>query len=100
MKNIIANIDKTFENRVRLGVMSVLMVNERVDFNTLKEMLDVTDGNLASHLRALKKNGFVEVRKQFIRKKPNTSYKATDKGKDAFKQHLEAIERLITETNK
>lgn len=95
MKAIIENLNKAFENRVRLGVMSVLMVNEWQDFNTLKELLDVTDGNLASHLSALEKAGYVEVRKTFIGKKPNTSYAATEAGRTAFKDHLDALEALL-----
>lgn len=95
MKEIIENINKAFENRIRLGVMSALMVNDWMDFNALKELLDVTDGNLASHISALEKAGYVEVRKVFIGKKPNTSYAASDEGRKAFKEHLDALESLI-----
>ena len=95
MKHIISHLNKAFENRVRLGIMSVLMVNDYVDFKTLKEMLDVSDGNLASHLSALEKREYVEVKKQFIGKKPNTSYKVTVEGGLAFKSHLNALEKLI-----
>lgn len=95
MKEIIENINKAFENRIRLGVMSALMVNDWMDFNALKELLDVTDGNLASHISALEKAGYVEVRKVFIGKKPNTSYAASDEGRKAFKDHLDALESLI-----
>jgi len=97
MKDIIANISKVFENRVRLGIMSVLMVNESYDFNSLKETLDVTDGNLASHLKALEEKGMITVNKQFIDRKPNTSYSVTDKGIIEFRQHLKALENLIRE---
>jgi DNA-binding HxlR family transcriptional regulator len=96
MKDIITNINKLFESRVRLGVMSVLVVNESADFNTLKETLDITDGNLASHLSALEKNKYVKVKKKFIGKKPNTTYTATEQGRKAFKEHLDALEMLIT----
>ncbi len=95
MKTIIENLNKAFENRIRLGVMSALMVNDSMDFNALKELLDVTDGNLASHISALEKAGYVEVRKVFIGKKPNTSYSASDDGRKAFKEHLDALETLI-----
>jgi DNA-binding HxlR family transcriptional regulator len=95
MKDLIANINKTFESRVRLGIMSVLMVNESYDFNSLKETLDVTDGNLASHLKALEEKGMIKVIKQFIGRKPNTSYAATEEGISEFKQHLKALESLI-----
>lgn len=79
--------------------MSVLMVNEWVDFNTFKETLDVTDGNLASHLSALEKQQFVEVRKSFIGRKPNTSYRASAYGRKAFQDHLNALESLIRSKN-
>ncbi len=95
MKSIIEKLNKSFENRVRLGIMSILMVNEKTDFNTLKDMLQVTDGNLASHITALEKSDFIIVEKQFIGKKPNTTYKATDLGKKAFSDHLDALENLI-----
>ncbi|MDX9696141.1 MAG: transcriptional regulator [Bacteroidales bacterium] len=95
MKDLLVNINKTFENRVRLGIMSVLMVNESFDFNSLKETLDVTDGNLASHLKALEEKGMIRVNKQFIDRKPNTSYSATELGIAEFKQHLKALETLI-----
>ncbi|MFN6946696.1 MAG: winged helix-turn-helix domain-containing protein [Cytophagaceae bacterium] len=95
MKNLINNLNKAFENRIRLGIMSVLMVNDWVDFIDLKEMLDVTDGNLASHINALEKTNYIMVRKSFIGKKPNTSFSATEEGKNAFKEHLNALESLI-----
>jgi DNA-binding MarR family transcriptional regulator len=75
--------------------MSILMVNDRVEFSTLKEMLDITDGNLASHISALEKAEYVEVKKQFIGKKPNTTYTVTKAGKKAFNEHLDALEKLL-----
>lgn len=95
MKNYIEDLNKAFESRMRLGIMSILMVNDFVDFSALKEQLHVTDGNLASHLSALEKLEYVAVRKQFIGKKPNTSYTTTSAGKKAFSEHLDALERLI-----
>ncbi len=95
MKNIIQDLNKVFENRIRLGIMSVLMVNDWVDFKTMKDLLEVTDGNLASHAAGLEKAGFIEVKKQFVGKKPNTSYRATVKGRQAFTDHLSALEQLI-----
>jgi len=97
MKDLISNINKVFESRVRLGIMSVLMVNDTYDFNSLKETLDVTDGNLASHLKALEEKGMIKVSKQFIGRKPNTSYSATETGITGFRQHLKALENLIKE---
>jgi len=98
MKDIIENINKLFESRVRLGIMSILLVNESADFNSLKEMLEVTDGNLASHLSALENNKFIKVNKKFIGKKPNTTYSVTNAGKKAFAEHLDALEHLIKNT--
>ena len=95
MKNIILNINKAFDHRIRLGIMSVLIVNEYADFNTLKELLGATDGNLASHTKALEKVDFIKVEKQFIGRKPNTKYLATDLGRMEFKKHIEALEKLI-----
>lgn len=95
MNRVIGELNKAFESRVRLGIMSILTVNDRVDFNTLKELLQVTDGNVASHLTALEKFKYIDVKKQFIGKKPNTSYAATRMGKKAFSDHLDALEKLI-----
>lgn len=95
MKTIIEDLNKAFDSRVRLGIMSVLFVNNTLDFNALKEYLDVTDGNLASHLKALEKEGFILVKKTFIGRKPNTKYQITTKGKLAFELHLNALENLI-----
>lgn len=99
MKNYIEHLNKAFESRIRLGIMSILMVNESIDFANLKEMLDITDGNLASHVSALEKLEYVSVNKQFIGKKPNTTYAATALGKSAFIEHLNALESLIKKTN-
>lgn len=96
MKNIIQNINKAFDHRIRLGIMSILMVNESTDFTALKELLGVTDGNLASHVKALESENYITVEKQFIGKKPNTRYLATKEGKKAFREHIEALEKLIT----
>lgn len=95
MKKIITNLNKAFDNRVRLGIMSVLMVNDWVEFKNLKEMLGLTDGNLASHIKALESQEFIEVRKQFVGRKPQTTYSATIKGRKAFTEHLDALEALL-----
>lgn len=95
MKNYIHHLNKAFENRIRLGIMSILLVNDRVEFSALKEMLDITDGNLASHISALEKLEYIEVNKQFVGKKPNTTYAVTKAGRKAFNEHLDALERLL-----
>lgn len=99
MKIFLGDLNKAFESRVRLGVMSILLVTDAVDFATLKERLQITDGNLASHLSALEKLNYISVSKQFIGKKPNTSYSATAAGKKAFSEHIDALERLIKQRN-
>ncbi len=88
-------LNKAFESRIRLGIMSVLMVNDDVDFSTLKSLLEVTDGNLASHTRSLEEQGYIRCEKQFIGRKPNTRYSVTDEGRKAFKQHVQALSDLL-----
>ena len=95
MKDFLHQFNKAFESKVRLGIMSALMVEDRMDFNNLKDILQVTDGNLASHLKALEKAEYVEVQKKFVGRKPNTSYLATEEGKKAFRAHLDALEELL-----
>jgi DNA-binding MarR family transcriptional regulator len=94
-KGIITNLNKSFDNRVRLGIMAVLVVNDWVEFKQLKEVLGVTDGNLASHITALEKKDLIEIRKMFVGKKPQTSYRVTMVGRKAFQEHLDALEALI-----
>lgn len=95
MKIAIDDLHKAFESRVRLGIMSALAVNDSLDFTSLKEYLDVTDGNLASHLKTLEKEEFIGVEKTFIDRKPNTSYYMTDEGEKAFEEHLKVLEQII-----
>ena len=95
MREILKDLNKAFENKVRLGVMSALMVNDYVNFNTLKELLDVTDGNLASHLKSLESSGYISFKKEFHGRKPNTRYAATKQGRQAFVRHIKAIEQLL-----
>lgn len=93
--SLIQNINKAFDHRIRLGIMSILMVNDQADFKRLKELLGATDGNLASHTKALEKEAYIKVEKRFIDRKPNTRYSATKLGKLAFQKHIEALEKLI-----
>lgn len=95
MKISIDDLHQAFESRVRLGIMSVLAVNEHLDFTSLKEYLDVTDGNLATHLKKLEKEKFITVEKSFINKKPNTKYFMTEEGKKKFENHLAVLEKII-----
>lgn len=95
MKEILKDLNKAFENKTRLGIMAALTVNDYLDFNTLKSLLEVTDGNLASHLKSLEKSGYLVFRKEFLGRKPNTKYSVTDAGKDAFEKHIKAIEQLL-----
>jgi len=95
VKISLEQFDKAFESRIRLQIMSVLVANENYDFNSLKELLSVTDGNLASHLKALEKQEYITVNKSFLGRKPNTQYTASENGRSAFKKHLQALENLI-----
>ncbi|MDE6483335.1 MAG: transcriptional regulator [Rikenellaceae bacterium] len=95
MKPLLDNINKAFENKARLGIMSVLSVSESVSFVRLKELLGLSDGNLASHIRGLEEAGYLTTRKQFIGRKPHTSFSITQKGRSAFREHLAALEALI-----
>lgn len=95
MKVSIDDLHKAFESRVRLGIMSALAVNDTLDFTSLREYLEVTDGNLATHLKKLEQEGFIEVEKTFIDNKPNTSYYMTPEGKEAFNEHLNVLEQII-----
>ena len=95
MSTLLDGFDKAFENKVRLGAMAALMVNEALDFQRLKELLQVTDGNLATHLRTLEEKKYVTYEKAFSGRKPRTLYRATKKGQLAFKRHLKAIEDLL-----
>lgn len=95
MKLDLENINKAFESKVRLGIMSVLMVNETVDFVSLKGLLELTDGNLASHIRNLEELGYIRSSKQFIGRKPNTTFSVTSEGREAFKKHLAALEDFL-----
>ncbi len=98
MLNPINNLNKLFDSRVRLGIMSALMVNDVLNFNELKELLEITDGNLASHIKSLEENNIIKVEKGFIGRKTNTTYKITRAGEKAFKAHLEALEKMIRAT--
>lgn len=92
---MIENLNKVFDSRIRLGIMGALLVNTEVNFNHLKEVVGVTDGNLASHLKTLEENGYIKVQKGFIGRKTNTVYTATKSGEKAFRQHLDALEKMI-----
>jgi len=95
MKNEIEKLNKIFDSRIRIGIMSILMVNEQINFIELKELMEATDGNLASHLKTLEDNGFIKIQKGFIGKKTNTVYSVTKAGEKAFRSHLDALEKII-----
>ncbi len=95
MSTLTDGLHKAFERRIRLGIMSILAVNDTLDFNALKDYFDVTDGNLASNLKALENENFIGVKKSFVGKKPNTKYFMTKPGRKAFNDHLKAMEKLI-----
>ncbi|HTG66548.1 MAG TPA: transcriptional regulator [Flavobacterium sp.] len=96
---IIDKLNKDFESRVRLGIMSILMVNDWIDFTEMKTLLSITDGNLASHSSALEKAEYIEIKKEFVGKKPKTSYRVTNRGRAAFNEHLNSLEKLMKSNN-
>jgi DNA-binding MarR family transcriptional regulator len=95
VKDLLIHINKVFENKVRLGIMSILMVNDYVDFNRLKDLLGITDGNLASNIKSLEKNNYITISKEFLDKKPHTTYRISDTGRNSFIKHIEAMEKII-----
>lgn len=100
MKNPFELLDKILEHRVRLQIMSVLVANPSYDFTALKELLDLTDGNLATNIKVLEKEKYIGVTKSFVDRKPNTRFKVTEKGRAAFKKHLDALEALVRQQKK
>ena len=100
MKNPFEHLDKVLEHSVRLQIMSVLVANDSYDFNSLKDILGLTDGSIASHIKALEKEKYISISKSFVDKKPNTKYKATERGRTVFKKHLDALEELIKQQRK
>ncbi|MGL4631497.1 MAG: winged helix-turn-helix domain-containing protein [Leadbetterella sp.] len=94
--DFLLNFNKAFESKARLGIMSVLTVNDELSFNALKELLKLSDGNLATHLRALEEVGYVVFLKEFVGRKPITNYRVTEEGRKAFTDHLNVLEKLIT----
>jgi DNA-binding MarR family transcriptional regulator len=94
---ILEGLNKTFESKIRLGIMSVLVANESADFATLKSLLGLTDGNLASHTRSLEEAGYIRCEKKFVGRKPNTTYIITSSGREAFTAHINALENFLKE---
>lgn len=99
MKDPIQQLNKIFDSRIRIGIMSALAVNEALNFNDLKELMDVTDGNLATYLKTLEENNYIKVQKGFIGRKTNTTYSITKNGEKAFRAHLDALEEIIKKLN-
>lgn len=100
MTNPFDKLDKTLEHSVRLQILSILVVNEFYDFNSLKEVLNLTDGSLATHIKALEREKYIVVNKSFVDRKPNTRYKISERGRQAFKKHLDAMETIIKQQKK
>lgn len=95
MRKEIEQLNKVFDSRIRIGIMSALMVNEAINFNDLKALVDATDGNLATHLKTLEEHIYIKVEKGFIGRKTNTLYSITKAGEKAFRSHLDALEKII-----
>ena len=99
MKDPIQQLNKVFDSRIRIGIMSALIVNDSLNFNDLKALIDVTDGNLATHLKTLEDNEYIKVQKGFIGRKTNTTYSITKAGEKAFRAHIDALEAIIKKLN-
>ena len=90
--------ERLLYDRIRLGIMSALSVNRTMSFAELKELLDVTDGNLSKHARRLEDAGLISCKKAFAKRVPRTQYSLTAKGKRNFARHLQHMEALIEAT--
>jgi DNA-binding MarR family transcriptional regulator len=97
-EHIAVKLNKAIHQKARLGIMSILMASEEAEFNYLKERLKLTDGNLSTHLSILEKEKFVRIKKKFIKKKPKTLCQMTERGRQAFKEYLENLEKIIRST--
>ncbi len=95
MRKELEQLNKIFDSRIRIGIMSALIVNEDINFNDLKALIDATDGNLATHLKTLEEHKYIKVEKGFIGRKTNTVYSITRAGEKAFRSHLDALEKII-----
>ncbi|MBV9786768.1 MAG: transcriptional regulator [Chloroflexi bacterium] len=95
LQETLEQLDEVIHQKVRLGVMSTLVAGGEADFRQLKETLSLTDGNLSIHLTKLEEAGYISVRKEFVRKKPHTSYSPTERGRAAFQSYLAALERIV-----
>ncbi|MFP4662631.1 MAG: winged helix-turn-helix domain-containing protein [Halanaerobiales bacterium] len=94
-EDILQGFNKVFQVKARLGIMTVLLSEGATDFSTLKTFLDLTDGNLASHLKVLEEKGYLEVEKEFVDRKPRTIYRSTADGKKEFRKHLKQMKDVI-----
>ncbi len=90
-----AELDRLIHERVRLGIVSALAVNQSLSFNELKDMLGLTDGNLSVHARKLEEAGYVECTKSFEGRVPRTEFRLADTGRQALKAYLDHMEALI-----
>lgn len=93
-EHITIKLDKAIHQKARLGIMSILMVHEEVEFNYLKERLKLSDGNLSTHLSILEKEKYIKIKKKFVKKKPKTSCQLTEKGRKAFLEYINYLEQI------
>ncbi len=95
MRKELDQLNKILDSRISICIMSALIVNESINFNDLKALVDATDGNLASHLKTLEEHVFIRVEKGFVGRKTNTTYSITAAGEKAFRSHIAALEKII-----
>lgn len=93
---MIEHLNKVFDHRNRLGIMTLLLRSNKLDFNEIKSALNLTDGNLSTHAKALEVSGYIDITKQFVNNKPRTTYVLTEAGRKAFEQHIKSLLEIIS----
>ncbi len=95
LENALPHLDRIIHERMRLGIISALAVNDSLTFNELKKLLQTTDGNLSVHARRLEEAEYIQCRKSFEGRMPKTEYRLTAPGRKAFERYLDHMEALI-----
>ena len=88
-------LDTTVHGPIRLGAMTALQIDGKLDFTTIKKRLQVTDGSLGIHLQKLEEVGYIKSKKAFVRRRPKTTYKLTATGRKALIKYLESMQKLL-----
>ncbi len=92
----IKDFNKIVHEPIRLGILTILFTLKNVDYSSFKKELKIQDGNLSTHLRKLEEENYIQVKKEFVKRRPRTIYKITEKGKEGFKNHIKKLEDLLS----